>query len=208
MKRSFSFLFAAMLLLTPALLRAQEEPDGQPPGEEEPEFLDDSFIEKLDKHLKLSDEQRSRIESAVKDSRPAIKTKHAEMKELRKKMETTGKEFRERMFDLKEKIRSTLTNEQKERFDDMRQHMKRRRMPPGMQGSGEGMPPERRMPGYRPQPGEEVPPGWKKGEPHFPPERWHEDPMKGKRPHPGEEEGPERRPRRPGGQGERGGAPD
>ncbi len=192
MKRFLSFLFAGLFLLAPALLLAQDEPEGPPPGEEEPEFLNDSFIGKLDEHLKLSDEQRSRIESAVKDSRPALKTKHAEMKELRKKMESLGKDFRERMFDLKEKIRSTLTNEQKERFDDMRRHMRQR---------------PRRMPGYRPQPGEEMPPGMGEG-PNFPPERWHEDPMKGRRPHPGEEEGPERGPRRPGGRGERGGAPN
>ena len=207
MKRCFPFLFLALFFLAPAILPAQEEPDGRPPGEEEPEFLSDSFIEKLDKHLKLSDEQRSRIESAVKDGRPALKAKHAEMKELRKKMESTGKEFRDKMFDLKEKIRSSLTNEQKERFDEMRRHMKGRHMPPGMQGPGEEKSPGRRKPGYRPQPGEEMPPNWKEHQ-QFPPERWHEDPAKGRRTRPGEEESPERGPRRPGGQGERGGAPD
>lgn len=195
MKTSLPFLLAAAVCLAPAALLAQDDHEGPPPGEEEPELMSDSFIEKLDTHLKLSDEQRSRIESAVKDSRPALKTKHAELKELHKKAQAAGKDFKDKMFDLKEKIRSTLTNEQKERFDDMRQHMKQRRRGPRFGPLGPGGIPEQMPPGM----GENPP---------FPPERWHEDPMKGRRPRPGEDEGPERGPRRPGGQGERGGAPD
>lgn len=185
MKRFLPFLFAAAFSLAPAFLLAQDEHEGPPPGEDEPELLNDSFVEKLDHGLKLSDDQRSRIESAVKDSRPALKAKFAEMKELRKKMESAGKELRDKMLDLKEKIRSSLTNEQKERFDEMRRHMRGRRRPEGFGPGGPG-----KGPG-------EMPPGMEEG-PHFPPERWHEDPMKGRRPRPGEEEGPEReRPRGP-----------
>ena len=74
-----------------------------------------NFVEKLQNDLKLTPEQHRRIEKIVAESQERTK-------ELWKQ---AGQPFRKEVQDTKEKIRSELTPQQREKFEEMTQRLPR-----------------------------------------------------------------------------------
>ncbi len=95
------------------------------------------FLEQLDKHLDLKDDQKKKIEAVLKKSADRDKKKIAEMKKLKKRMRELGNELKRSGQETRENIREELSLDQKEMFDVMMQEMKRHRGRRGKRGRGE-----------------------------------------------------------------------
>ena len=110
----------ALALLLPLSAIAAENPA---PPKEQPKrggpMLDEKYADKLDEHLQLKAEQKVKIKAAIEKAKP-------ELDKLHKELEAVHERMRKAMGELNENIRATLDIEQKERFDEMRAHMRRR----------------------------------------------------------------------------------
>ncbi len=102
-----------------------------------------NFVERLARDLRLTPDQRRRIERIVSDSQERTK-------ELWKEH---GQPFRKEVQETKERIRAALTAEQRERFEEMMQRSQQPRKP------DEPLPPNERRPRdqRRPMPPQDFP---------------------------------------------------
>ena len=113
-------------------------PVANPPREERlpmpiqmpPHALRTNFVERLDRDLRLTPDQRRRIEKIVGESQERTK-------ELWKEH---GQPFRKEIQETKERIRTVLTPEQRERFEELMQRPQQPRK------SDEPLPPNERRP--------------------------------------------------------------
>ncbi|MDD5628362.1 MAG: hypothetical protein PHU21_04820 [Elusimicrobia bacterium] len=136
----------AFALLMPALFAmAQEggpqgegpgpEPGGQPPAEMEARrghpFLSERYMATLEKKLSLSAEQKAKVEKAIAGAKDGLKTKFDAVRKAADELHVLE-------LNLREEIRKTLTNKQKETFDGM-QGMGIGMGGPGMRGGPGGM---------------------------------------------------------------------
>jgi chromosome segregation ATPase len=123
-------------------------------------MLTEKFLDTLKEDLKLKDSQLKKVEAAISDSREPLKKKSEELRDAMKTMRELRKALKEMEFDLREKIRATLTNEQKERYDELVLNIRERVRPmkPPLRSKDE-----------------------LQDRPSFPPERWEENPDRGRR---------------------------
>lgn len=99
------------------------------------------FLERMKRELLLTPEQIKRLQTVFRESRERMKTL----------WEIVGPEMNAELRDVREKIRSELTPEQREKFEVL---LKARRHPTGPAGSGDNRPREHRSDRPRsPQPG-------------------------------------------------------
>ena len=132
LKRSGYFLLAACLAFTALSIEALRAHEGREEEPDPPGLLSEKYTDMLDAHLRLSEKQREKIYSIVKEARPALRKKLEQLKGLREQMRSLGGEMRAQMRDASERIRSELNNEQKDRFDELKVQM-RQPMRPGFQ---------------------------------------------------------------------------
>ena len=137
----------------------------------------EKFLEALDKNLNLKDKQKEKIKSVLEKSRAKDKKKIAELKKLKKRMQSLGKELKRSNQESREAIRQQLDLDQKERFDAMMQKMKRHHGRRGQRGQrGRGGKKDRRMRGIDMDPND-IPPELRqrmqRGKRDFPPEMRH-----------------------------------
>jgi len=114
--------------------KAQEAPSGEHMGQRH-RMTPDEELQRLDKSLKLSDDQKSQI-------KPILEDRQKKMEDLRSdtslsREDRMGK-MRSIMEDSNGKIRNVLHEDQQKKFDDMQQHMHGHG--PG-HGPGAGTPP-------------------------------------------------------------------
>ena len=180
--RQTALLSLCLFLALPAFAHDKDHEEGPPgKGHEEggiPEFAPKTMLDHLERELMLDAKQRDKVKAILDDGDAAVKSKREEMEALAKKMETLHKEMSGHQRQVEEKVRETLTLEQKERFDEMR--MRGRRGAPGFHPPG-----GERVPGGREGGQERMPPGFPRGGPgggtrgeqdpaNFPTEMWHE----------------------------------
>ena len=114
------------------LAMAGPHKQGKKDADEKPVFLQKEYLNRLSKRLELSDKQKEKISGILDSSRPRIEKSHAKMQAIQKKLKAAGKKLKTEMLETKESVRSTLTLDQKEKFDQMmmmerqRSRMKRR----------------------------------------------------------------------------------
>ena len=113
---------------------AQEAPSGEHMGQRH-RMTPDEELQRLDKSLKLTDDQKGQI-------KPILEDRQKKMEDLRSdtslsREDRMGK-MRSIMEDSNGKIRNVLNDDQKKQFDEMQQHM--RGHGPG-HGPGAGTPP-------------------------------------------------------------------
>jgi protein CpxP len=87
---------------------------GGPPGR-----MNERLLERMDRHLDLTEDQRSAIAKILRESREEIET-------MRHKI---GDDMRARKKEIQEKIAAELLPEQREKFDKTMRQMGRRRSP-------------------------------------------------------------------------------
>lgn len=97
------------------------------------------FFGMLESELKLSEEQKAKIKAVMSQSQPKLEEHWKKMREL-------NRDVKEIMHEESEKIRATLSPGQREKFDDMKEQMRRRRCPMTHEGDH-----RRRMPGKLPE---------------------------------------------------------
>lgn len=154
----FAVLSAALLLpvLQSGVWAQPEEPELD--AREHP-MLTEDFIGLLRDKLQLKEAQLKKTRVLVQEAQKPLQAKQEEVREAMKRTRELQKALRELEMDLREKIRANLTNEQKERFDEMiirmREHLRPRKPLLGPKGEEEKR--------------------------EFPPERWEEDPSRGRR---------------------------
>ena len=138
-KRLLTIAASGLLVLGVALCgvsaNAQEPPAGEHMGQRH-RMTPDEELQRLDKSLKLSDDQKSQI-------KPILEDRQKKMVDLRSdsslsREDRMGK-MRSIMEDSNGKIRNVLNDDQKKQFDEMQQHM--RGHGPGGHGPGGGAPP-------------------------------------------------------------------
>ena len=162
MKKTTMLILACALLIPAIAVLAQEEggpPQGEGPGGPSPMAMGEPkehpmtsphFADKLDKILKLSDEQKTKVQQAIDKSKDGLKKKFQEVRKVHQEMQALEK-------DLWNKIRATLTDEQKKILDKMegmrmrgpgmrpgmgRGRRSQRPTEPGGMGKDEGQPPQ------------------------------------------------------------------
>jgi len=124
MKRSIAFtsVFGLFLLgvvvgaLAMHLVYATRFPPGPPHGPGRPGASGPEFLERLERRLDLTPEQKDEIRAILVDS-------VGEAEGMRREMEPRVREHAERVG---ERIREVLTPEQRRRFDEMRRHQRGR----------------------------------------------------------------------------------
>ncbi|HAH07506.1 MAG TPA: hypothetical protein DCM05_13480 [Elusimicrobia bacterium] len=155
---------AAAALLMPALRPpAWAQPDdreGLESREQEHLMLSEDFLNLLKEKVKLKADQLKKAKSAIDEAREPLKRKAEEVGEANRRARELQKALRSLEMDLREKIRAGLTNEQKERFDEMVIRMREN---------------------LRPAKAPFGPKGELLDRPQFPPERWEENPDRGRR---------------------------
>jgi len=167
MRKIILTVLAAALLLpalrTPSSAQPgpdREELEGKEPEVREHPMLSEKFLDTLKEKLKLKDDQFKKVKAAIDESREPLQRKSEDVRDMMKKMRELQKALKGMEFDLREKIRSTLTNEQKERFDEIVVRMREQIRPDRAPFSPRGEMEEKRQ---------------------FPPERWEDNPDRGRR---------------------------
>ena len=127
MKRGMILMLAFALLMPALAVWAQEEgrpqgegpregPGGRPPaamGEpQEHPMLSARFMDMIEKRLTLSAEQKAKVQETIAGAKGGLTKKFEEARKVRKEMQALEK-------NLTDKIRATLTDEQKTTFDQM-----------------------------------------------------------------------------------------
>ena len=130
--RLFTILASGLLALGVALgVNAQEA--GPPPGgpmARGHHMTPDEELQRLDKSLKLTDDQKASVKPILEDRQKKMESLHADSSLSR---EDRMSKMRSIMEESNGKIRDVLNDDQKKQFDEMRQHMHGR-----MQGHGPG----------------------------------------------------------------------
>ncbi len=107
MHYSIKLLLATLTLSTAVILRAEEnQPPQPPPGMEEVKRPQDKFLQRMVQDLGLSEEQENRIEAIIREEQDAMRALHNSTQD---------------------KIKAELTPEQRQKFDELRQHGPRHR---------------------------------------------------------------------------------
>lgn len=150
--------YIAVLFLVAAPLRAEWNGEPLPPA-----ALSEEYLQELDKELDLTGKQKKKVRSIAEESRPGIRERWEKVRGLREQARKEEERLRELERDASEKIRETLDNRQRERFDQIR--LRRR---PGGRRRWRGGPMEM----------EDLPPGirrrMERPERWSPPEMWEE----------------------------------
>jgi len=141
-KRLLSIAISGLLVLGVALCgvyaNAQEPPQA-PPGEHMGprghRMSPEEELQRLDKTLKLSDDQKGQIKTILEDRQKKMESARSDTS---LSPEDRRGKFRTIMEESNGKIRNVLNDDQKKQFDEMQQHM--RGHGPG-HGPGGGPPP-------------------------------------------------------------------
>lgn len=142
MYRRFLTIAASSLLvlgvaLCPARLKAQGDmpPEGPPPGEHmgPPRMTAADELKRLDKQLKLTDEQKKQIKPILEDQQKKMEALFSDDSQSREESRGKMKAIHE---ESDSKIRGLLTEEQQKKFDEMKKH----RHGPPPEGGPEGGP--------------------------------------------------------------------
>jgi len=131
-KRLLAVVASGLLVLGVALgVNAQEA--GPPPGGQMGRghrMSPDEELKRLDKSLKLTDDQKASIKPILEDRQKKMEALHSDTSLSRE--DRMGK-MHSIMEESNGKIRDVLNDDQKKQFDEMQQHMRGR-----MQGHGPG----------------------------------------------------------------------
>jgi len=130
-KRLLTFAASGLLVLGVALgAHAQEA--GPPPGGGQMgrghRMSPDEELSRLDKQLKLTDDQKSSIKPILEDRQKQMESLRSDSSLSREDRMT---KMRSIMDESNGKIRNVLNDDQKKQFDDMQQHMHGRTRGPG-----------------------------------------------------------------------------
>jgi len=139
MYRRFLTVMASGLLVLGVVLGAKAQEPGPPPGGHMGRghrMSPDEELQRLDKSLKLSDDQKASIKPILEDRQKKMESLHADTSLSRE--DRMGK-MKSIMDESNGKIRDVLNDDQKKQFDDMQQHMRGRM--PGHGPGGETPPP-------------------------------------------------------------------
>jgi len=143
-RRLLTIAGSGLLVLGVALCgvyaNAQEAPPG-PPGDHMSRgghrMSPDEELQRLDKSLKLSDDQKGQIKTILEDRQKKMESVHSDTS---LSPEDRRGKFRSIMEESNGKIRDALNDDQKKQFDEMQQHMRGHGPGPG-HGPGGGPPP-------------------------------------------------------------------
>lgn len=129
-KRFLTFAASGLLVLGVALgARAQEA--GPPPGGQMGRghrMSPDEELQRLDKQLKLTDDQKASIKPILEDRQKKMQSLHSDSS---LSPEDRMTKMRSIMDESNSKIRDVLNDDQKKQFDEMQQHMRGRGHGPG-----------------------------------------------------------------------------
>jgi len=131
-RRFLTVVASGLLVLGVALGAAAQEP-GPPPGAHMGRghrMSPDEELQRLDKSLKLTDDQKTSIKPILEDRQKKMESLHSDTSLSRE--DRMGK-MRSIMEDSNGKIRDVLNDDQKKQFDEMQKHTRER-----MQGHGPG----------------------------------------------------------------------
>jgi periplasmic protein CpxP/Spy len=139
-KRLLTIMASGLLVLGVGLCgvsaNAQEPPAGGEHMGQRHRMTPDEELSRLDKSLKLNDDQKSQI-------KPILEDRHKKMEDLRSDTSLSREDRMGKMRSIMEesngKIRNVLNDDQKKQFDEMQQHMRGRG--PGGHGPGGATPP-------------------------------------------------------------------
>jgi len=132
---------SALLVLGVSLcgVRAHGQEAPQAPGGEHMgprhRMTPDEELQRLDKSLKLTDDQKSQIKPILEDRHKQMESLHSDTS---LSLEDRMGKMRSLMKESNDKIRDLLNDDQKKKFDEMQQHGRGRM---GGHGPGEGPPP-------------------------------------------------------------------
>ena len=130
-KRFLTVVASGLLVLGVALGANAQEP-GPPPGGpmgRGHRMSPDEELQRLDKSLKLTDDQKTSIKPILEDRQKKMESLRSDTSLSRE--DRMGK-MRSIMEESNGKIRDVLNDDQKKQFDEMQQHMR------GRQGRGPG----------------------------------------------------------------------
>ncbi|MFH2202928.1 MAG: hypothetical protein ABIJ96_07425 [Elusimicrobiota bacterium] len=162
-------VFFASVWTLPGTVFGEGKEEGREGQKKQPEILSEKYLERLDKQLRLEDEQKKKIQAILKEATPGLKTNWQEAQKLQQRMKDLREKMQKLMRDTQEKIRTQLDAEQKDKYDELRVRMRQR-----MQGRrGEQAPGQQG--GRRGGPG--MAPGGERNPSEFPPEHWEQRPM-------------------------------
>ena len=141
MCKRFLTVLASGLLVLGVALGAKPQEAGPPPGEHMGRghhMTADEELQRLDKSLKLTDDQKASIKPILEDRQKKMESLHSDTSLSREDRMSKMKSIRE---ESNGKIRDVLNDDQKKQFDDMQQHM-RDRMPGHGPGGNTPPPPQ------------------------------------------------------------------
>ena len=133
MYRRFLTVVASGLLVLGVALGVNAQEAGPPPGGQMVRghrMSPDEELKRLDKSLKLTDDQKASIKPILEDRQKKMESLHSDTSLSRE--DRMGK-MHSIMEESNGKIRDALNDDQKKQFDEMQQHMRGR-----MQGHGPG----------------------------------------------------------------------
>jgi Spy/CpxP family protein refolding chaperone len=96
-----------------------------------PDFVQQRFLDRMNKEMELTTEQRRKLEGILRDARERTKSW----------WEIVGPEFQSELKETREKIRTVLTPTQREKFEKL---MRERHRTPAGQAGGDRRPRDRR----------------------------------------------------------------
>jgi len=121
-KRLLTIAASALLVLGVGLCGVQAQAQGGPSGEHmsrRPRMSPDEELQRLDKALKLTDDQKNQI-------KPILEDRQQKMQSLRSDTSLSQQDRRGKMRSIMQdsngKIRDVLNDDQKKKFDEMQQH--------------------------------------------------------------------------------------
>jgi len=126
-KRFLSVLASGLLVLGVALGASAQEA-GPPPGGQMGQrhrMSPDEQLQRLDKSLKLTDDQKASIKPILEDRQKKMESLHSDSSLSREDRMSKSKSI---MEESNGKIRDVLNDDQKKQFDEMQQHMRGGRM--------------------------------------------------------------------------------
>ena len=124
-KRFLSVLASGLLVLGVALGASAQEA-GPPPGGQMGQrhrMSPDEQLQRLDKSLKLTDDQKASIKPILEDRQKKMESLHSDSSLSREDRMSKTKSI---MEESNGKIRDVLNDDQKKQFDEMQQHMRGR----------------------------------------------------------------------------------
>ena len=124
-KRFLTVVASGLFVLGVALgVNAQEPgpPPGGPMGQRH-RLSPDEQLQRLDKSLKLNDDQKASIKPILEDRQKKMESLHSDTSLSREDRMSKTKSIMEESYG---KIRDVLNDDQKKQFDEMQQHMRGR----------------------------------------------------------------------------------